>query len=524
MPRDPLLGTAVVGTAVVGDAVVAGACPVSTRGAIRNSTVSLSLTLMNDSSSAASAIATALTVDLTGAPAGTRLPSQRELVRRFGASATTVAQALGQLRRDGVVETRPGAGTFTVAPPAATGSTGDTSWQDAALELTDALAGGQRRYDGSRLAVTMTARSAEVVDLNGGYLHPALQPLDLLRAATARAARRPDTWDRPPTTGLPELRDWFAGEIGGGLGRHDVLVCPAGQAALASTLRALAQPGDPVVVETPSYPGTTAAAAAAGLDPLPVPMDEDGLLPTYLDEALTRTRARVVVLQPTFQNPTGTVMPPERREQVRQIARRHQAFVVEDDFARGLVHADAPAPPPPMITDDPDGTVVHIRSLTKMTSPNLRVGAVAARGPVLARLRTALLVDTLFVPALLQHTALELVSAPGWERSRRQLSSRLTERAAVAEAAVRETLGAQALARRPSGGFHLWARLPEHLDPAAVAAEAMAHGVAVTPGLTYATGRGEPLPFVRLSLVAAPSAHDVGAGIRRLAPVVAAGE
>ena len=117
----------------------------------------------------------------------------------------------------------------------------------------------------------------------------------------------------------------------------------------------------------------------------------------------------------------------------------------------------------------------------------VRVGAVAARGPVLARLRTALLVDTLFVPALLQHTALELVSAPGWERSRRQLSSRLTERAAVAEAAVRETLGAQALARRPSGGFHLWARLPEHLDPAAVAADCARRGLASVCGFREVT-------------------------------------
>src|SRR2546421_1709489 len=103
----------------------------------------------------------------------------------------------------------------------------------------------------------------------------------MLGRALPRAARRSGAWDRPPVGGVPELRDWFASDIGGGLGRHDILICGAGQSALATTLRALGQPGDPVLIESPTYPGTIAAAHAAGLRTIPVPLDNEGLRTDY---------------------------------------------------------------------------------------------------------------------------------------------------------------------------------------------------------------------------------------------------
>ncbi|WP_369687227.1 aminotransferase class I/II-fold pyridoxal phosphate-dependent enzyme [Streptomyces somaliensis] len=185
-----------------------------------------------------------------------------------------------------------------------------------------------------------------------------------------------------------------------------------------------------------------------------------------------------------------------------------------------MAHADAGPTPPPMIADDPDGTVVHVRSLTKATSPNLRVGALAAHGPVMARLRSAQVIDTMFVPAPLQYTVLEVVTAPGWKRSLAALGSALAHRREVAVDAVSATFGPQSLALRPRGGYHLWVALPVHLDSRQFAAAALANGVALTPGDNYyPTGSGAP--HVRLSYVAAPSASDVDDAIRRLAPVLA---
>jgi len=271
-------------------------------------------------------------------------------------------------------------------------------------------------------------------------------------------------------------------------------------------------------VESPSYPGATAAAVAAGLHPIAVPLDGEGLRADELDAVLARTHARVVVLQPLHQNPTGISLSSRRAGELLEVARRHRAFIVEDDFARHLVHHDARPPAPPLVADDPDGVVVHIRSLTKATSPNLRVGALAGRGPVMARLRSALVIDTMFVPAPLQHTALEVVTSPGWRRSLGTLAKALRHRREVAADALAASMPDGARLQAPRGGYHLWVPLPPHADSRAFAAAALRLGVAVTPGDNYfPAGRGAP--HVRLSYVAAPSPADVNEAIRRLAAV-----
>jgi DNA-binding transcriptional MocR family regulator len=115
-----------------------------------------------------------------------------------------------------------------------------------------------------------------------------------------------------------------------------VLICSGGQAALGTTLRALARPGDVLLVESPTYIGALAAARNAGLTVLPVPADNDGVRPDLLAEALTRTGARLVYLQPLYANPHGATLAPERRAAVLDAVAQAGAFIIEDDWARDM--------------------------------------------------------------------------------------------------------------------------------------------------------------------------------------------
>src|SRR5690606_24217211 len=119
-----------------------------------------------------------------------------------------------------------------------------------------------------------------------------------LSAALARAARRPDAWDRAPATGLPPLRALFARFVGADVTPDDVLITSSGQTALATAVRAIAAPGSPVLVETPTYPGALAAMRAAGLRPVPVPMDAGGIRPDLLADAFASSGARALYCQP----------------------------------------------------------------------------------------------------------------------------------------------------------------------------------------------------------------------------------
>ncbi|MEU7056515.1 PLP-dependent aminotransferase family protein [Streptomyces sp. NPDC046197] len=450
--------------------------------------------------------------------AGEKLPSSRALVERFRVSPVTVSRALAQLAAEGLVVTRPGAGAFRARPRTPAASVGDTSWQEVALSADGAADLVPRTVDASGVTVSLAAPPPGVIEFSGGYLHPSLQPERAMAAALSRAGRRPGAWGRPPLEGLPELREWFARSIGGPGGTvtaAEVLVSAGGQSALATALRALAPPGAPVLVESPTYPGMLAIARSSGLRPVPVPVDAEGVKPALLADAFRASGARVFVCQPLFQNPTGAVLAPERRAEVLRIAREAGAFVVEDDFVRRLVHEDAGPLPAPLAADDEDGVVVHVGSLTKATSPSFRVSALAARGPVLERLRAIQVVDTFFVPRPLQEAALELVGSPAWPRHLRAVSAELRTRREAMTTALGLHLPELALPHIPSGGYHLWLRLPDGADESALTAAALRAGVAITPGRPYFSAE-PPAAHLRLSFAAVGGRAEITEGVARL--------
>ncbi|MFC9688138.1 PLP-dependent aminotransferase family protein [Kribbella sp. NPDC056951] len=458
---------------------------------------------MNDSSTSAELLTTLRAVVRELAP-GDRLPSSRELIDRHRVGPGTVARAIAQLTAEGVVITRPGSGTYVAPRARRTEAVIDTGWQTVAL--------ADRSVDAQSLADSAAPEGA--IRLDGGYLHGSLQPARALTAALARAARRPDAWDRAPAAGLSSLRTVFAALADADVRADDVLITSGGQSGLSIAFRAIAAPGSPVLVESPSYPGALAAARAAGLSPIPVPLDEYGVRPDLLAEAFARSGARLFYCQPTYQNPTGTVLSDERRQQVLAVARAAGAFVLEDDFARLLHHGGTV--PKPLLSMDRDGTVIYLTSLTKPAAPSLRIGALIARGPVLERLRAIRQVDDFFVARPLQEAALELLSSPTWDRHLRGLAVALRDRCGALVNALADARPDWQVNQVPTGGLHLWVRLPT--DDVAAAVEARQAGVIVSPGdRFFATEK--PAAWLRLNFAATADLADLSAAADRLGNV-----
>jgi DNA-binding transcriptional MocR family regulator len=462
---------------------------------------------MNDDSSLGVVVGR-LRAEVAASGPGGRLPASRQLVKRWGISPVTLSRAVTVLMAEGVVVSRPGAGVFVGdRVPRRSQAPTDLSWQERALT-------------GERPSITammrMLAKPAdEVVDLSTGYLHESLHPSKALADAMGRAGRRPGTWTRAPAEGIPELRAWFAADIGGPIGVNDVLISSGGQTALVTALRALADPGQAVLVESPTYPGTLAAAGAAGLRCVPVPVDADGVRVELLDEAFASSGARVLVCQPLFQNPTGAVLAPARRAQLMDAVRRAGAFVIEDDFTRRLVHGDAPDLPQPLAADDPDGHVIHIRSLTKPTSPSLRISALTARGAAFERLRDTHVINSFFVPRPMQETALELMTSPSYATHLRRLATALRDRREVMIRSLAERCPHLTVRPARPGGYHVWVSLPDGVRDEDAAAEALRHSVSISPGSAFYLPGG-PSRHLRLSYVAAASPDELVHGVERL--------
>ncbi|MFH8381781.1 PLP-dependent aminotransferase family protein [Kitasatospora sp. NPDC018058] len=467
---------------------------------------------MSDGSSIETLVAI-LRTEIARLSPGDRLPSSRDLITRHGVGPVTVSRAIALLAAEGAVVTRPGSGTYVAARrPRTVGGEPDTSWQAVVL--------AGRHFVPEQPDEQPGTVPVGTIPLSGGYLHESLQPTRLLSGALARAARRPDAWYRAPAAGLTTLRTIFARQAGGDVGPEDVLVTGGGQGALSMLFRAIAAPGSPVLVESPTYSGALAAARSAGLQPVPVPMDDQGLRPDLLADAFAMTGARLLYCQPTFHNPTGAVLSGERRRQIVDVARAAGAFLIEDDFARHLGHG-RPVPRP-LVADDRDGTVIHLTSLTKPASPSLRIGALIARGPVMRRLLGMRRVDDFFIARPLQEAAVELLSTPAWDRHLRGLATALQQRCAVLAGALAREVPDWTLARVPEGGLHLWVRLPSGLTEAAVAEAAPACGVSVNLGHHHFPAE-PPAGHLRLGFAAAAEPAELAEAAARLGAIAAAG-
>ena len=437
-------------------------------------------------------------------PPGGRLPSTRALMDAHGVGPGTVSRAVARLAAEGVLVAEAGRGTFVAGRTVRREP--DTGWQTVAL--------GEAPVDSRPVAALLQPTGPGTLLLSSGYPSPDLQPLTALSAAATRAARRPGGWALPPPAGLPELRQLLAAGVGADAG--DVLVVPGGQAGLATAMRALTEPGAAVLVEVPTYVGAIAAAQAAGLRPLPVPTDQDGVRADLLDEAFARSGARLLYVQPTYANPTGTVLAQDRRAAVLDAARRAGAFVLEDDWARYLP-LDGPAPPP-LLHDDTDGHVVHLSSLSKASAPSLRIGALIARGPAAGRLASARLVDDFGVARPLQETAVELLGSPAWPRHLTQLARALRGRRDHLLTELRRVLPDLTAPAVPRGGLHLWLTLPDGTDDVDVSDRARSRRLVVGAGRPYYVTE-PPGPRLRLSYAAADHAQ-LSAGVHLLAQVL----
>lgn len=426
------------------------------------------------------------------APPGTRLPSTRQLVAEHRVSPVTVQRALSTLTGQGLVETRPGVGTFVRATHPARAA--DYGWQTAALRAP--------RTRSDTLWTCLRTTPNDVIALHAGYPDRELLPERLVRAALGRAARSEAALGRPPVSGLPELQTWFAAELRATTpsgvtppSANDVVVLPGTQSGLSSVFRALVTPGSALLMESPTYWGAIRAAEQAGVRVVPVPTSPDGPDPVELDRAFAESGARAFYAQPHYANPTGAQWTPARAAAVLEVVRAHGAFLVEDDWAHDLGISTSPTP---LASYDDAGHVVYLRSLTKSVSPALRVGALVARGPARERILADRASESMYVSGVLQAAAVDVVTQPGWRTHLRGLREQLRARRDLLARALADHVPHARLEHVPAGGLNLWVRLPDGTDVPRLALDCERAGLVIAPGADWFPA--EPAaPYVRLN-------------------------
>ncbi len=451
---------------------------------------------------------------------GDRLPSLRSLMQLHDVSLSTALQVCRTLESEGWAEARDRSGYLVRRPlrlrtqpmdePAADRAPDPAQFVGIHQKVSDFVT--RRRYSEVRLDLSI-ARGA-----------PALYPGDALRAAMARALRqRPEMLTQAaPSRGRTPLREAVAQRavrVGMTLSPEEVLPTQGCIEALNLALRAVAQPGDTVAVESPTFYGLLQVLESLSMRALEIPTSpRTGLSIEALELAVAAYRdIKAVVVVPHLQNPLGSVMPDTHKARLVALCEQHGIALIEDDTYSELL--DAPAPPRALKSFDRSGNVVHCASLHKVLAPGLRLGWVNA-GRWHARVEMLKYTQSRSNEELAQWAAGSFMATGAYDRHLRQLREKLrVQRERTADAIARHFPRGTRI-NLPPGGLQLWVELPEQLSSMAVFDAALREHILVAPGTLFSnTARCDHHLRINCGW---PWSDALEAGLRRLGAIATA--
>ena len=425
---------------------------------------------------------------------GERLPTHRELARQLGVNVMTVSRAYAEAGRRGLTEGEVGRGTFVRRRE-----------RNATRLDSGAAAGGPRPID---FHFNLPAGDPTILDatqifqdLSGGDLSRLLHT-GYTNSGSADHRAAGAEWIARSSLAADPAR---------------TLVCGGAQHAMTITFASLAGPGDLVLTEELTYPGMKALASVLGLRLQGLAMDADGILPSAFETACRRSSPKALYTMPTVQNPTGAVMPPERRMEIARLARHYGVPIVEDDTYAYLCD-DAPAP----IASLAPEMSYFLTGTSKNLTAGLRIGYLlapeddATSAALLARLEGNVAALTWMAAPLMAEVASR------WIRSGQADQMIAWKRR---EAVARRRLFDRRLPDCPSeshpGSSHVWLPLPRPWRGEDFVTQARRRGVALTAAEAFIVGRASAPHAVRVCLGTPPSQRQVDQGLGILAEMLA---
>ena len=301
---------------------------------------------------------------------GDHLPTTRDLARDLGVSRSTVVRAYEQLTREGWIEGRVGRGTLVSerTSPAAK----RPNWD---LLLTERV----RSQSPEHADVLRMLSRTDLLSFAGGLPSPEFYPEEAFLQITSEVMRNQGArllqWC--PVDGYPPLRSWIAERLG--CSPDCVLVLAGSTQGLHLVSQALVEPGDAVLVEAPTYAGALRSFRAAGARVLSVPCGSDGIDLRQLEATLDHVRAKFLYIVPTYHNPTGSLLPLDKRRDLLALCAERGVPIVEDD-AYASLRFDGPQVPT-LQSLDANGLVIYVSTFSKAVFPGIacRLARRAAR-------------------------------------------------------------------------------------------------------------------------------------------------
>jgi DNA-binding transcriptional MocR family regulator len=422
----------------------------------------------------------------TGAlPPGGKLPSVRTLSRNRKVSPSTVLQAYMTLETRGLIEARPQSGYYARAP---------LSSLSPCLVMPElAIKHGSVKTADIVTSMRKASGHADFFQLGCAHMATSLYPRKrLARLLSSVARNRPEaigTMDFPP--GNPRLRRQISKrymELGCRVKPDEIVLTSGCNEAIHLALRAATQPGDTVLVESPTYFGVLEIIQGLGLKAVEVPCDvRTGLDLSAVREAFERFPVKAGFVIANFGNPAGSLMSDANKEELVRIFEKNKAWLIEDDIFGELAFSQKR--PRPLKHFDTKGMVITCSSFSKTIGPGLRVGWVIP-GALQNEIENAKYVLNGGTPLLTTELVADFLESGSYERYLRKIRQTLAVQVARISETVMRSFPERTEISHPEGGFVLWVKLPKGCDSVELYRKAVDAKINIAPGVIFsASGR-----------------------------------
>jgi DNA-binding transcriptional MocR family regulator len=369
------------------------------------------------------------------------------------------------------------------------------------------------------------ASRPEIVSLAGGMPNLSAIPMDMMAGIVEKLIREDgqEALQYGSGQGHPQLREQICDVMaleGIKANPDDVLVTTGSQQALDLISRIFIDPGDVVLVEAPSYVGALGTFAQYEASVVHVEMDENGLIPEALRQAIKTLRyqgrrIKFLYLIPNYQNPAGVLLPADRRSEILDICRSEKIFIVEDN-PYGLLGFDRPSPNA-MRAEDSEN-VIYLGSFSKTIVPGFRIGWALVPQSLKEKLVIASESSILCPSNFSQMAIASYLANQPWREQIASFCALYKVRRDAMLSALDAYFPKAATWTKPAGGFYVWVTLPPEIDTKAMVPRAIAAKVAYVPGTAFfADGFGSW--SLRLSYCY-PTPERITQGVMALSKVV----
>jgi DNA-binding transcriptional MocR family regulator len=446
----------------------------------------------------------------TGAlPPGERLPSIRNLADEVQVNKLTVIEAYGILEAEGLIHSRPSAGYFV-----------NDRIQTIPLESNFAPAQdviiqeqGCSSFSEQITASLQAIQRGNLIDFSSGF--PQLSELENLQRIAKRALGRAtgrSLFQYEFPQGQLLLRQQIAsGLVQQGLDvtSENIIVTSGSQQALSLLMQHHIQPGDWVIVESPTYHGVLSVLEKLRAKVIGIPMTAAGMNLELLQQYLQSHQPKLIYTISTLHNPTGLTTSQEHRQHLMTLAEAYQCHVIEDNAYEGLSFMAAPAPIKALDRHD---WVTYISTFSKTLIPGLRVGYMVVTGQHYQPILEQKLLHDLHSSTVSQAIVSEYLSSGLYRRHLVRLRANTLQSRNAMLQALETYFPADVSWTVPQGGFFLWVHLPDYVSIQAIRQEALAQNVLIASGSAFFPDQ-QGYPAMRLNFSRSPAEIEQGVAI-----------